>query len=61
MSDDPDDLFVEATSIYALDRCIKCLNAMNLGENCFCTVVLRKEARKGDGPSGGRSERGSAQ
>lgn len=61
MSDDPNDLFVETTSIYALDRCIKCLNAMNLGQNCYCTVVLKKGARKEDGLSGGGFERGPAQ
>lgn len=36
-------LSVEGTKIYSLDRCFKCLNVLKLGDNCFCTVVLRKE------------------
>ena len=38
-----DDLVVDSTNVYSLDRCFKCLKVLNLGEKSFCTVILKKE------------------
>jgi hypothetical protein len=44
---------VESFAVYSLDRCIKCLGVLNLGERSFCSVVLRKG---GPGPDDSRAE-----
>lgn len=36
------DLIVDSSRIYSLDRCIDCLSEFNIGQNCYCTVVLKK-------------------
>ena len=43
------ELVVESTKVFSLDRCFKCLNVLKLGDNCFCSVVLRKERADTDG------------
>lgn len=32
---------VERAKIFSLDKCVKCMNILNLGERTMCTVVLR--------------------
>lgn len=32
---------VESYQVYSLDRCIKCLNVLNLGQQSFCAVTLK--------------------
>ena len=32
----------ERVKIFSLDRCIKCLNVLNLGSQTMCSVVVRK-------------------
>lgn len=39
---DFEDLVVGSSQFYSLDRCIKCLAVMNIGEKCFSTVILKK-------------------
>lgn len=41
-SDPNQDWSVDSHQIYSLDRCFKCINVLNLGELCFCTVKLKK-------------------
>jgi hypothetical protein len=39
---DLENLVVGSSQFYSLDRCIKCLAVMNIGQKCFSTVVLKK-------------------
>ena len=42
----PNDWVTESTKVFSLDRCISCLNVMNLGEQTMCAVMLRKSGGK---------------
>lgn len=37
------DLTVDSFQLYSLDRCIKCLAKLNLGQKTFCRVKLTKK------------------
>jgi len=41
-----DDWDFEGGKIYSLDRCMKCLGVLNLGQKTMCTVVLRRKEKK---------------
>ncbi|MDR1612377.1 MAG: hypothetical protein LBT97_06275 [Planctomycetota bacterium] len=43
------DLEVRSYQVYSLDRCLKCLNKLNLGDRCFCAVTLKCGKNPKDG------------
>lgn len=49
------ELVVDHYRIYSLDRCLRCLNALNLGQKTLCTVTLTR-ARPAESPGGAEME-----